>query len=180
MTQSGTPQTIRAGDTTIWTRSFSDYPASTWGLVYYFRRDGAKNVELTGVASGDDFTFTLTSSTSGQFVQGEWDWYARATDSTRQTITVGTGCVTILGDPDAERPATHAEQMLAAVQAVQLQRAGKGYNASDIAGTSMSHKTDAELHQSERGLLARVKSERRARRALESGQPSRTGRIWVR
>ena len=65
------------------------------------------------------------------------------------------------------------------MRAAIAKRAGKTYNRSDLGGTQMDHKTDAELREAERHWMARARKERDNMRHLESGRPKRQGRIWL-
>ena len=177
-TKSGTPNQFRAGDTTSFTNEFSDYPSSSWTLTHYFLREGEETISVEATDGGSDtFLTTLTPTISGRFKAGDWQCLARVFSQSGGVDTVIDKIVNVLADPAAEREKTHAEKMLAAVRAVQLKRAGKAYNSSDLGGQSFSYKTDAELHELEKTYLARVKVERSQRKANEDGRPRRMGLI---
>ena len=63
------PRSFTAGDTVVWKRSLSDYPATaSWVLSYTF--NGPDKYAATAAASGDDFLVTLLAATTAVYLPG--------------------------------------------------------------------------------------------------------------
>ena len=168
-TQTDTPTVIRAGDTTIWTVEFSDYPASTWALRYFFTREGEKPIEVDGVASSDAFVFTLQSEDSAQFCAGRWQWASRAELQGTGSVVVQTGEVDILPDPSAPHKMTFSEEALEMVE-----RSIRGDLPTAQESYSLVNQDVTKMGLSERFQLRdRIKAEvrrERQRRRLNAGR----------
>ena len=178
-TQTGTPSEIRAGDTLTYILSYGDYPASSWGLIVYFVKEGQDTREEIATASGDEFEITLSAAETAELAPGKWRWFTRASLQGTGEIVADQGELMVLANPAAKAEKTFAEKMLLECRAVIAKRAGKSYTSSDISGQSFTHKTDAELRDAEKHWMGRVKAERARRRYVESGKPDRQGRIWL-
>lgn len=91
------PQTLRAGDSWQWIRAdLSDYPASTWSLVYHFRNASAF-FDINASASGDAFAVDVVPATTAALTPGRYDWYAFVSDGTDRH-QVGSGATEVLAD----------------------------------------------------------------------------------
>lgn len=138
------PQSLTAGDTWSWTDSFSDYPASTWTLTYYFV--GPEAFNAVAVASGDDHETTVAATTTADYKPGTYDWIARVTDGSTVT-TVGQGRLTVAPNL-ANRKYDHRSfwrKVLDQLEPVILGRAGTDQLSMSIAGRSLSRMSWDEL-----------------------------------
>lgn len=116
------PDSFAAGTTTVYRRSFADYPASDgWTLKLHLR--GKSALDVTATPDGDDFILTLTATATGVLVAGGYTWSEQVTRGSGAGLEAhdpATGCVWITpnlvtaaaGDLQAE-----LENRLVAVQA---------------------------------------------------------------
>jgi len=90
------PTFLVAGDTSPWTKSFSNYSAADgWALTYAFRLEyGSGKVDVTATAVGADFAATLTAVQTALMKPGIWVWAAYVTKGTER-YQVGTGLLTV-------------------------------------------------------------------------------------
>ena len=97
MTATTEPVRITAGDTIIWQKSLSDYPANDgWVLAYTLINAAAKKT-VTAAASGADHLVTITAATSAAWAAGLYTWVATVTKAAER-YTVGTGSITVVAD----------------------------------------------------------------------------------
>lgn len=140
------PLEVNAGDTWSWTRSFDDYPASTWTLTYRFvGNDDSQTV--VAVADGDDFDVTVAASTSGDFKAGVYKWGAYV-ESGGERYTVDSGTLTVKPNfadltPGAQR--SHVEKVLEAIECVIEGRATKDQESYSINNRSLSRTPITDL-----------------------------------
>ena len=67
------PLTIRAGDTTEWTKSIDDYKASDgWTLSYSFLGTGG-TIDITSSADGDDHAISVAAATTTAYTAEFYD-----------------------------------------------------------------------------------------------------------
>ena len=92
------PTSLRAGDTWAWRREdLSDYPASGWTLVYYFRNATAY-FDITASADGDAYAVSVAKASTGK-TPGWYDWVAVVTDTgNTERYEVDRGRVEILAN----------------------------------------------------------------------------------
>jgi hypothetical protein len=91
------PASFVAGDTVTWSKSLSDYPATTWSLKYRFVNSAGK-VDITAAADGSDYLVTLTAATTAAYTAGKYDftgWVEKGTGPTAERVTVSTGRIEI-------------------------------------------------------------------------------------
>lgn len=141
------PETLFAGDFVTWTKSLSDYPATTWTLTYALVKDG-KIVEITASASGDDHLIEEAATTTDDWAPGTYQWQSRVTNGAN-IHTIDTGKLVIKPNFPAQDTGydsrTHAEKMLDRIEAVMESRATKDVLSYSIGGRSLSHHTWDEL-----------------------------------
>jgi len=143
------PLEARAGDTWKWTRSLSDYPASTWTLYYRFKNE-TTGFEITASASGDDYSVTVASSTTATVQAGDYAWVAWVV-SGAEKFTIDSGTLKVLPDlrlGTATAPLdtrSHARKALAAIEAVLENRATQDQESYTINGRSLTRTPVAEL-----------------------------------
>jgi len=164
---SAEPETITAGDSVSWTKTFSDYPASSWTLTYALVMTGTL-IEVTASASDDDYLVELAAATTADYSPGVYKYQAYVTGGTSERYTVGTGSIEVL--PDFASQATgyddrsFAKTCLDNIEAILEGKAtADNYNYS-IAGRSLSKYSWDEL------LSARsyFKNEYRIESAIEA------------
>lgn len=142
------PAELVAGDTWEWTRSLSDYPATTHSAVWYFEnKDAVFSVSAT--PSGSDFAGSATAASTGAYQAGTYRWrlvVTRTADSARYSVE--TGVVEVLADPAAAGKMdwrSHARRTLDAIEAVIEGRAAVDQMAVTLNGRSLSRTPIADL-----------------------------------
>lgn len=180
------PSSFIAGDTVQWTKSLSDYPASTWTLTYEFRGNVRKTVVCT--ADGDDFLATITAAISATYPPGEYAFFGRVSSGAEvHTIPEACGTMVVSGNPSvgtsAQDRRTHARKMLDAIEAM-LEGVASRFEQSytiDIPGGSnrmLSTVSRDELIRFRSHYAQLVAQEKNAER-IAQGQPSRNRILTV-
>lgn len=120
---SNEPETLRAGDTWKWTRSLSDWPASTWTLKYR-AKNAAGGFEITAAASGNDFSVSVAAATTAAIAAGTYAWIAWVEGNTpTEKYTVDTGTWEVQAEYRAGLASvalddrSHARKVLDAIEA---------------------------------------------------------------
>lgn len=97
------PSKIRAGDFIQWklnaTNDVYGNPISSpdWTVTYFLRTNKSKvGTSVNSTADGDDFKFEIPSTTTEQFVDGDWFYQAIANKSGNQKQTIATGKFEVL------------------------------------------------------------------------------------
>jgi hypothetical protein len=175
------PDQLVVGDTWVWTRSLTDYPASTYTGAWYFENKSSQ-ISISAVASGDIHTVSVAKATTAAYTAGEYRWRFVATkisDSTRTSVE--SGWVSVLADPAATGRVdwrSHARKTLAAIEAVIEGRATTDQESMSINGRSISRISIADLLKFRDYYKAEVSSEKAAEAvAAGLGSPKR---IYVR
>ena len=70
MTDTVEPKRITAGDSVTWTRSLSDYPASSGWVLSYALINAAGKISITATASGADHLISVSATTSVGWAAG--------------------------------------------------------------------------------------------------------------
>lgn len=175
------PEQLIAGDTWVWTRDLTDYPASAYtGAWYLENKDGS--ITVAASASGDTHTATVAKATTAAYKAGEYRWsfvVTKISDSTRTKVE--SGWVSLLADPAISGKVdwrSHARKTLDAIEAVIEGRATTDQQAVTINGRSISRITIEELLRFRDYYKAEVFSEKAAESvAAGLGNPRR---IFVR
>lgn len=122
-TLTGLPRQLAAGDTTLWTENFTDYPVGTWTAKFVLNMGSAQPITLDATTSGSDFLFTLPRLTSAGIPPGDYEFAIYVTDGTQRT-TAKTGTVSVLPDlaqgiapTFAEKQVTNLEGAIATLNA---------------------------------------------------------------
>lgn len=150
------PSAFTAGTTVRYTRTLSDYPASTWDLTVYVA--GKSKAETDAVADGDDFVVTFAAADTAGLEAGVYTWTERVTDGT-DVYDAASGMVLIRPDPEAAVAGDF--QSWVSKMAEQLEALLSGRLASDkaeafqIAGRSVQKIPVSELRQ----FLAELKAD---------------------
>lgn len=117
------PTRIRAGDTVTWLKTLASYPSSLWTLYYRLINATAK-IDITASVSGDSHLVSVPTTTSDDWVAGDYTYVAWVTDGTDR-VTVAQGRMTVLPNLAAITAAgydsrTQAKKMLDAIDAALL------------------------------------------------------------
>lgn len=147
------PKTLAAGETAQWTRQIADYPPSDgWTLVYYFAGPDTFTVTATSDPATGLYTATIASSDTTAKPDGLYEWRAYAetgTGATYERHEVGRGALALEPDWSAivgNGQQAFAEQMVAAIEAALLGRAGADLEQYGIAGRQVQKIKFADLH----------------------------------
>lgn len=160
------PTELVIGDTWRWTRDYSDNPAPTWAVTFFFDSpSGSFNVAAT--ASGAMHAVTIAAATTGALKSGRYRYAARASNA-GVLETVETGWLNVIQSAAAAAKADHrswARRALDAVQATIEGRASSDQQAMSIAGRSISRMTYPELRQMQIDLEGQVRTEEQGGKA---------------
>jgi hypothetical protein len=117
------PTTLTTGETAVWRRSVSDFPASEgWNLAYHFA--GAAAFTASAEAESDaSYLVTLAAVTTESLAAGTYPWVAYATrgeGASLERYRVDSGVLVLTANPagaDGSSQQLLAEQMVAAIEA---------------------------------------------------------------
>lgn len=118
------PDKMVVGDRLQWTKTLSDYPATSegWTLTYYLRAnlpDG--QINLVATASGESYAVDVAPETTSGWTPGKYVWEAYVSKSGSR-YKVGDGRIELTADFSAiELPydgRTHARKVLDSINAV--------------------------------------------------------------
>ena len=146
------PDVVSPGDFIQWKRTDigSDYPNTAYTATYVARITGGGNTEIqiTGSASDSDYLFTVSSTTSADFVVGLYHWQLeikRNSDNNR--IIIDRGYFTCVADLDANGadPRTHAEIMVGKLESLLSGKADSDVDNYTINGRSLKKLSFSEL-----------------------------------
>lgn len=156
------PTEIRAGDTVRFLVGFADFPAGDgWALTYTL--NGAGKVAAEGVASGNDFDFTVAAADTIGLAAGTYQWVIQAVLSGAK-YTAAAGVVTV--KPNVTAAAAGAlqsqdERELAALNAEILARASSDHTEYSIGDRALKREPLPELIAWRDRLRARIARRRR-------------------
>jgi hypothetical protein len=88
------PAVVTAGDTIAWTRSLSDYAASSGWTLKYRLINAAGKIDITASASGADHAVSVSAATSAGWTAGTYAWQAYV-EKSGERYTVGTGSIVV-------------------------------------------------------------------------------------
>jgi len=175
------PTKVQSGDTVVWQRSLSEFPASSGWVLSYSLINAAGKIDLSATASGDTFTVTAAALDTAAWAAGEYEWVAFVTKAAER-YTVGQGRITILpnwaaaaGGVDTR---TVARKMLDAIEAVLQGRMSRAELEYEISGRRMKSMSHDELLKARDKLKREVAGEERAAR-IAAGLGGRS-RVLVR
>jgi hypothetical protein len=169
------PECITAGDSTTWTRTFTDYTATDeWALSYSFVQAGKPSLTIATTGSGATFTAALTTANTTLLDSGLWYWQAFLTKTT-QRVTAGTGRLTVqvnlaTAGPDFD-PRSFAKKALDAIESACLAGIREDIEIS-IDGMVLRFRTFEEMLKARSQYLAIYNAELDAER-LANGKGSR-------
>ena len=146
------PEVVSPGDFIQWKRTDigGDYPPASYTATYVARITGGGNTEIqvTGTTSGSDYLFTVSSTTSNDFVPGLYHWQLeikRNSDNSRIVIDRGYFTCVVDLDVNGSDPRTHAEIMVAKIESILSGKADSDVASYSIAGRSLSKMSFREL-----------------------------------
>ena len=87
------PTSLQVGLTWEWDASFSDYPASTYTLVYTLINSASK-ITVTAAADVDDYSVDVAPATTAAYTAGTYAYQATVADGT-DTHLVASGSIEI-------------------------------------------------------------------------------------
>jgi hypothetical protein len=166
------PSIIRAGDTTQWIKSLSDYPASDSWVLSYKLTNQDYAYAITSTASGSDHLVSISAATSATHSPGKYKLIGYVTKAAER-YTIDETSVQIL--PNLAAITTGYDTRSTAKQTLDLLDAAmvaQGANAwaqeYEIAGRRMKFRGYSEFLAYRSRVAAEVKAEENAER-LRSG-----------
>lgn len=165
------PTRATAGDTWRWNRSVSGYsPADGWVLTYAFR--GKSTLDLTGAANVDNTGWELTADATKTAVMqpGVHRWKAFVTKA-GERYTVDEGVTTVDANfalAAAGALQTHAERMLAAIEAKMEGRLTSDMEEYVIAGRQLKRIPFEQLPALRSRYAAEVRRQRNGGRTPQT------------
>lgn len=172
------PTNVVVGDFIQWRRTDlgSDYPNTAYTMTYVARitAGGNTEIQLTGTAYGNDYLFTVSSTTSAAFVAGYYHWQleaVRISDSNR--IVIDRGSFNAIADLDVNGadPRSHAEIMIGKIESLLQGKADADVANYSVAGRSLTKMSFAELQKARDDYKAEFAKETIAER-IRKGQAS--------
>lgn len=128
------PTQIHAGDSAAWSRDVPDRPASAgWGLRYVFSGPDRQVVEALQTTP---YQVEVSAETTANWSPGLYRWVALAFRGD-QRLTVATGTLDVSANLETAEPTdarTHAQKMLALIEAALEKRIPKDQQSYEIDG----------------------------------------------
>lgn len=170
---SSVPSVFRAGDTAIWRRTLSDYPAGDGWTLDYLLVQPSRQITLTATADGDSHLIEIAASTTQTWTPGSYSWQERASKAGK-IHTTATGTLQIQPSFAAATlgldARTHAQKTLDALEAW-IESRDLGVAEYQIAGRQLKTIPIPDL------LLLRDRYRREVR---ETTGPKKSGRVQLR
>lgn len=172
------PLEFVVGDFVQWKRSdLNEAYSNSTHTATYISKDasgGSHEFQVTGSASGTDYLFTISSSTSSAFTAGHHYWHleiVRNSDSARIVLERGQWEVRSDIDVAGVDPRTFEKKMVDKIESLLLGRADTDVGSYSIAGRSLTKMTFAELEEARdkfQGIVKRQEAEARVKRGKAS------------
>jgi hypothetical protein len=166
------PESFRAGDTLVWTKSLSDYSAADgWVLAYRFISPTSK-FDLTTSAYGTDHL--VVSFASAAFAAGTYTWQAYVTRADER-FTVGKGTCKVLPnladvtDPGYDDRSFNRKALDALDAGLEQYGANAHVHQYSVEGRTMTYRTFADFMAARDRLRQEVAREDAAQRARAGG-----------
>jgi hypothetical protein len=174
------PQTIVAGDTLTFTKTVANFtPADGWALNYSLQGktlagswSGSPITFSSSTNTGTTWTVLVAKTTTATYAPGDYRFTAYVTGGSSERYTVGTGDISVLPDPSAAVPTSHAVRTLALIEAAMEGRIPRGLHETIIDGQTLIRIPIPELSRLRDKYRAEVLAEQNAAR-IAAGQPSR-------
>lgn len=161
-TQSGPPKLIEAGNSYIFTESYSQYPATLWTMKFVLNNTmtGAPTTVIAG-ASGLNFLVTLTTTITSALTAGLYDWVEYLTEiASSQRTTGNTGSLNVIADISQPIAPSFAQAMVTQLETIIQQLASAAFQTVNFAGQSYTPKDITKLQQDHTYWQATVFRER--------------------
>ena len=130
------PNSLAAGDTLVFTRKLSDYPAGQGWSITYEMRGGAQPIEFKSTASGDSHAIDVPPATTATWLPGDYvlvGYVGNGTDRFQVydgPLTLSANRQTEPGDVDertfAQKQIAILEQTISALNAAALKSSRSG------------------------------------------------------
>lgn len=158
------PQYIQSGDTTRFTWSSGEHPASSWSAVFYLSKDGTTaSANSAAAESGSSYTVTMSAATTAALSAGVYQWFIRYTETATGEIETGEqGVLQVVQNLAATPSATAAQAMLTALETAITSLAAGTNSSVSFNGQSFTKKSLGELLRWRDHLKAEVIRERQA------------------
>lgn len=179
-TGTGVPSEIRAGDTTRFSLTYSDYSAAahTLDFLLTFRDERDVGRSYRATASGTDYALDLSSSETITLAPGAWTWDILLTEtSSRDQKRIDGGVLSVAPKPGHVADKSFNEEMVALLESYLRGNLPRGHESWTLRGQSFSRMTMESANDLLNEFRAKVRLERmqdRAKRGLNSGM---TGQI---
>lgn len=134
------PDSIVAGDSAIWTKTLSDYPATDgWTLTYTIQTaDGGEFQSFTTGTSGASFAVNVMAAITATWVPGKYDASAKVTSLSGEVHTVWQGQLTVKAAmAQGTDRRTHARRVLDNIEAVLEKKATREILNSEVSGVKL-------------------------------------------
>lgn len=120
------PLEFRAGDSVLWVKSLSDYPATGYSLTYYIVGP-TKPEPIVATQNGSDFSITLSTAYTTALQAGDY-WIEGKVTGADGTFTIYAAAIRVLPNFSTIEAGhdgrTHARKMLDALESAQLADGG--------------------------------------------------------
>lgn len=161
--------TLRAGDTLVFNRSFPDYPAPAWTVVYALANQSGTFKDFSVAIVGSGFTVTLPASKSAAYTAGLYQLQEAVSNSvTGEVYTTGVFPITILPSLIASNGPldirTTARQIYDAITATLQGRATVAQEEMTIGGRMIKYLSPRDLRREWKHFEREVKTEEQEQR----------------
>lgn len=155
------PTVISAGLSYSWSKSLTDYPASTWTLAYSLVNH-QHQYDISAAANGDDYAVSITKTESAIFEPGRYHLIGFVDDGTDR-VQIYAGEVYVYPDyTEVADLRTWAEKTLDAVEAVIANTATKDQQSVMVDGQTLIRRSMADLIMLRDRMRREVAAEKRA------------------
>ena len=144
------PNQIVAGDTLTFQRSIGQFPASAGWQLTYELRGGGQVIQFSSVSSGDNHVVTVAAADTATWLPGDYTMEGYAVNtatSERQRIFINNVTISqnLVGSQPNVVVTTHAQRMIALIEAVQEGKATHDLLESEVEGTRIKRLSPKEL-----------------------------------
>ncbi len=163
------PETIRAGDTLQITLGLDDYSAEDWDCTIVLAN--STNVyTLTSSADNASFYFTISATSTGNYVAGDYNYVVRVSNIDNEEFTADSGIVTIKSKYSvAADQRSFNKKMLDYLEALLLRMSVNPDQQYSLAGRSITKKNLKEVQSMRDDYKARVNNQIIKKRVKNGG-----------
>jgi hypothetical protein len=180
-TAGGPPHVIEAGDTYIFTESFTDFPRTNWSSSFLLQIPGSApyRTNATNATDGISFLFTLNANVTANWSPGRYSFSEYVTElSSGQRATAKTGVLQVIQDLSQAAVPSSAATMLANIETAITQLTQGGFSSVSVNNVSYTRFDVTVLIGMRTRLQAEVFREKQADDAFRGIETS--GRIGTR